>query len=186
MGAFFISDLHLDHKRIISPEFSGEFRQGTTLEEHNQWLEDRWNAVVTKRDHVYVLGDVAFSRKSLKIYDRLKGSKSLILGNHDKYDISEYAEHFDKILPSLCKLYRQFWISHAPIHPDELRGFPCVHGHVHTHSIQDHGVPDRRYYNVCVEPVEGTPVPLETIRKWINRLPISMRDRASTKGLSTK
>ena len=37
------------------------------------------------------------------------------------------------------------WLSHAPIHPDELRGKPSVHGHCHYANIQLDGKDDPRY-----------------------------------------
>ena len=42
--------------------------------------------------------------------------------------------------------YKEFWLSHAPLHPDELRGKRNIHGHVHTASV-----PDTKYLNVSVD-----------------------------------
>lgn len=37
---------------------------------------------------------------------------------------------------SLVK-YKGFWLSHAPIHPEELRGCKNIHGHCHDAVISD-------------------------------------------------
>lgn len=148
---YIISDLHFGHKNILN--FSGDYRLGTTIEEHDEWLVDCWNSIVTKRDVIYCLGDVAWSREALKKCARLNGNKYLIMGNHDKFRVDEYAEYF-QIRPGIYK-YKGYWLSHAPIHPDELRGIQNIHGHVHHKTIEDD-----RYINACVEAVGGVPMKL--------------------------
>jgi len=154
---FIISDLHLGHKKIL--EFEGTNRGGDNTFTHDEWIIEQWNSVVSKRDLVIVLGDVAFSREGLEKVSRLKGTKHLVLGNHDKYQIEEYQKYF-RIKPSLYK-YKGFWLSHAPIHPHELRGMKNIHGHVHSQSIKD-GMfiydYDPDYINVCVEACDGVPI----------------------------
>lgn len=154
-NVFFISDLHLGHRRVLN--FAKEFRGGCeTVEEHDEWIIERWNSVVRPRDVVKVLGDVAFSKEGLAKVCRLSGNKHLVMGNHDKYPIEEYLRDF-RILPGVVK-YKGFWLSHAPIYPSELRGIKNIHGHVHGRSI-----PDDRYINVCVEPLGGVPIPFDEI-----------------------
>jgi calcineurin-like phosphoesterase family protein len=70
--------------------------------------------------------------------------KVLVLGNHDILTTQEYLSVFDEV-QGLVKKYGM-WISHAPVHPNELRGKYNVHGHVHYASIEDD-----RYFNVCPE-----------------------------------
>ena len=161
---FIISDLHLGHKKIL--QFEGSNRQGSNVEEHDEWIIEQWNGVVTKRDLVIVLGDVAFTREGLVKVSRLYGTKHLILGNHDKYQIEEYQKYF-RIKPSLYK-YKGFWLSHAPIHPQELRGMKNIHGHVHMNSVQTgysiDDCEDIDYINVCVENCpDGKPIEFNTI-----------------------
>jgi len=156
---FFISDLHLGHKRII--EFSKESRESSSIEAHNQWIITQWNSVVGKRDTVYCLGDIAFSRDGLQLCNELNGIKKAILGNHDGFSIEDYQSVGFKILPSIYK-YKQWWLTHAPIHPQELRGKGNIHGHVHSNSIDD-----IRYMNVCVENVQK-PVSLDEVRGYFH------------------
>ena len=155
MSAYFISDLHLGHKNVL--KFSPS-RQGACIEEHDEILIDKWNTIVSKRDTCYVLGDVAWTRIALQKASRLKGNKHLITGNHDLFRLEEYAVYF-KVRPGILK-YKGMWLSHAPIHPLELRGKLNVHGHVHTETV-----PDSRYLNVCVEALNGYPISLEEINE---------------------
>jgi len=164
---YFISDLHLGHTNIL--KFSGALRDGDTVEEHDQILITKWNSTVRKRDLVYVLGDVCM-HKSLDILGELQGRKVLIRGNHDTHSTEEYLKYFEEVY-GIVK-YKRFWLSHAPVHPDELRGCKNIHGHVHSSSIkivQEHNgfsYPeyDKRYINVCCEVNNSNPIPFEDIR----------------------
>ena len=150
MSVYFISDLHYGHKSILS--FEPELREGHDVDSHNLWLVNQWNSVVTsKRDVVYVLGDVVFGVDNFRWLYMLNGEKHLIMGNHDTYPLERYLEHFVRIHPGLYG-YKGYWLSHAPIHEDELRGRKNIHGHVHSKSIKDN-----RYINVCVETCAGVP-----------------------------
>lgn len=150
---FFIGDLHFGHKRIL--EFSPQ-RGGTNIEEHNEWIISQWNSRVAKHDTVWVLGDVAFSAVALELVARLKGHKQLVRGNHDTQSTEAYLKYFNNVFGIVKK--HGLWITHAPIHPAELRGKPNIHGHVHANSI-----PDPRYINVSVENINGLPVALSEL-----------------------
>ena len=162
---FIISDLHLDHKRIL--DFAGTTRYGHNVHEHDEWIISQWNSVVKKRDVVKVLGDVAFSREGLAKCARLNGTKHMTIANHDKFTVEEYMKYF-KIKPGL-ESYKGFWLSHAPIHPCELRGKKNIHGHVHMNSVASKvgtwSMLDDRYINVCVEAVDGVPVLFSDIKE---------------------
>ena len=155
MSVFFISDLHLGHKNILN--FS-PCRFGRNIDEHDEWIVSQWNSVVNKKDLVYVLGDVCFSGDKLNLFREMNGNKILIRGNHDRFQTSLYLKFFSQVY-GIIKKY-DFWISHAPIHPQELRGKRNIHGHVHSNSI-----PDERYINVSVEALNAVPVSLEDLRK---------------------
>lgn len=159
---FFISDLHIGHKAVI--RFSPE-RLGTavsTIDEHDLLLVDRWNSVVSKRDVVWVLGDVVFNTAKLYLLPKLAGQKNLILGNHDQFGIHIYLKYFHKI-HGFTK-YKGLWLSHCPVHGDELRGLPNVHGHVHNPDNNPAVRDDRRYINVTVEALKGLPISIDEIK----------------------
>lgn len=151
---FFISDLHLGHRNIL--KFVGPLRGGTNVDEHDEWLVEQWNRVVHKRDLVWVLGDVAFEITKMPMLDRMYGTKKLVLGNHDMFDLGVYRKHFSKIYGLVS--HRKYWLSHAPMHPAELRGRKNIHGHMHKEKLDDD-----RYINVCVEQSYGIPRTLEQL-----------------------
>ena len=101
------------------------------------------------------MGDAAFSDNGLDIISQLPGHKILIKGNHDDLvSTKPQADVFSEIHGVLK--YKKMWLSHAPIHPDELRGKPNVHAHVHTATIMKKtwygGTKvDPRYLNTCVD-----------------------------------
>lgn len=150
-----ISDLHLGHKNIL--RYSGALRGGTTPEEHDAWIREQWNSVVRKGDLVYVLGDVAMTSEALAQLRSFKGQKKLVRGNHDVEATQEYLKYFDQVY-GLLSFKGTFWLSHAPVHPAELRGRLNIHGHVHQNSI-----PDARYINACVEMSYGVPQSLDDL-----------------------
>lgn len=159
---WFTSDLHFGHKNISN------FRKEVLSEEDNRKrIITDWKDLVTKRDIIYVLGDVAFTLETFIEFGELPGTKYLVRGNHDNLDLAWYARYFDDVYGLLS--YKKFWLSHAPIHPNELRGRVNLHGHVHYHTIEDN-----RYFNVCVENLwkigYKSLISLEQIRTHLNGL----------------
>ena len=150
----FIADLHIGHRNIL--KYRTDFK---SIEEHDNTIIENWNSVVKKKNQiVWVLGDFLIKNNKYdmcKILKKLNGTIRIISGNHDNIDY--YPR--EMIWKGLEKKYG-FWLSHAPIHPDELRGSKNIYGHVHNKIIKDD-----RYINVCVENVNYTPITLEKIRE---------------------
>ena len=123
--------------------------------------------MVNKKDTVWVLGDIAWNVHALKKCGQLRGYKRAVLGNHDGMQNTAYMRHF-RIHPGICR-YRNYWLSHAPIHPDELRGIRNIHGHTHDNPIRLANNPfsslDLRYMSVCVESLNGVPHTLEQLEE---------------------
>lgn len=156
-NVWFTSDLHFGHKNIQ------KFRFEVVSEEDNRKrIISDWKDCVTKRDDVYVLGDVAFTEETLEEFASLPGRKFLIRGNHDEFSSYQYLSYFQDVYG--LKRYKEFWLSHAPIHPNELRYKVNIHGHVHADTI-----PDGRYFNVSVENLWAMGLPslisLDQVRK---------------------
>lgn len=138
-NVWFTSDLHFGHKNIQ------KFRLEVLNEEDNrERIKQDWRDLVDKRDDVYVLGDAAFTMEAVQDFERLMGRKFLVRGNHDELDTQVYLKYFTSVYG--LKKYKEFWLSHAPIHPNELRGKVNLHGHVHYQSVEDNN-----YFNLCVE-----------------------------------
>lgn len=174
MKTFLISDLHLGHSGVY------RFTHQDTAQRIRPWAEnsdegdrillERWNSVVDKNDRVYVLGDLAIARSSIKKIGEFNGRKVLIKGNHDIFKLKDYAPYFDDIRGS-HKL-DNFILTHIPIHPESLARWTHgnIHGHLHTNRVMKktwYGktVEDRRYINVSVEQLDGYPIDFEIIRK---------------------
>ena len=169
-NVYLISDLHLGHENIL--EFAGRYRAwADTVLEHDRVLIERIRSVCrSKRDVLYILGDVAMGVKQLELLNEIPARKILVRGNHDTFQDGVYMKYFDSIQGIIHKRYhgQGYWFSHAPIHPHELRGRKNVHGHTHGNLIMKSGcVQDKDYINVCVENCNGYPVntsELETFR----------------------
>ena len=78
MTAFFTSDHHFGHKRII--ELAK--RPFTSVDEMDEYMIVRWNDRVKPGDTIYHVGDFAFTDHDPYLR-RLNGQKFLVPGNHD-------------------------------------------------------------------------------------------------------
>lgn len=78
---FFTSDTHFSHSKILKHHP----RRGSSAEEMNENLIERWNNTVSGQDEVWVLGDFYLGPANgvLSIFHRLNGRKHLVAGNHD-------------------------------------------------------------------------------------------------------
>jgi calcineurin-like phosphoesterase family protein len=124
------------------------------IEQHDEKIYDLWNDTVTKRDTIYILGDIGYHYEGIA---KMPGTKKLMLGNHDTNSARHYLEYFDDIIGPV--VYKQHWLAHFPPVESELYGRPVIHGH--THST---GVSDPKYINVCVEMTGGKPVDFQDIK----------------------
>ncbi len=133
---FVIADLHFGHKK------AAEARGFSSVDAHDAALDKAWRDVVTKRDVVYVLGDV-FDESFVMT---LPGIKKLAMGNHDKAKMARYLSLFSQV-----RAYYEFdgcLLSHIPVHPGQFGRYEMnVHGHTHARSIMD----DERYVPTSVE-----------------------------------
>jgi calcineurin-like phosphoesterase family protein len=177
---FYHSDWHFNHTFVAGT------RGFTTAEEHDEWLIDNINSTITKRDHLWVLGDV-FSgsvTEGLKQIARVQGIKHLVLGNHDAAHPLHKQSHskmrrFLEVFESV-HLHEQHTIagnkvnlSHLPYGGDHYdadrytqwrlrdEGLWLLNGHVH-HAWAVNG----RQINVGVD-FHHKPVPLSTIAEYI-------------------
>ena len=143
---FAIADLHFGHKKVA------QARGFASTDEHDNFLVQAWNNVVTKRDVVYVLGDIF----TIDRVSELRGFKKLALGNHDSLPIERYKAHFGKVRAYFDELGGAI-LSHIPIHPNQFPRYSLnIHGHLHDQKIED-----PRYVCVSVEQCPGfAPIPL--------------------------
>lgn len=152
MSVYFIGDPHLGHRSI------GRYRPWVKDSAANTALiHGLWDKTIRKSDVVYVMGDAAFTDDDLVALGNLRGRKILIKGNHDDMTSTALQTSVFEEIHGIIK-YKAMWLSHAPIHPTELRGCKIsVHGHVHMKTVTK-GMwfwkrDDPRYFNTCVDVV---------------------------------
>lgn len=132
---FVIADLHFGHAKVAA------LRGFADVELHNAAIIAAWNRVVSKRDVVYVLGDVF----RLEPVIELNGTKKLALGNHDQRPFAVYGAVFSKV--RACFEFDDALLTHIPVHPSQFARWRVnVHGHTHENRIAD-----VRYRSVSVE-----------------------------------
>jgi len=135
----------------------------------NEYILERWNSVVKPGDRVYHLGDVFFGDKEKfsAFFNRLHGSKRLIVGNHDDIKFLAKGNFFQKI--QMWRMFPEYGLmfSHVPLHPSSLRRGPPdsdtpllvnCHGHIHQNPS-----PEGPYFNVSVEAINYTPMHIDEI-----------------------
>lgn len=153
---YFISDLHLGHKRII--EF--ERFEFNTIEEHDRFVIDSIKSRVKEKDTLYLAGDVG----SLDMLDEIKCRKIFIAGNHDKYSKAKYLEKFDEVYMFPIYYNRRVLVSHYP-HPVEDH-ILNIHGHLHGATLNK-----PNHINVSAAMINYKPISSKEILGMIARLP---------------
>ena len=144
------ADLHLGHKAIT--KYRTQF---STAEEHHLTILDNVLSCVGKRDKIFLLGDIVFNGGEgyAEILRKLAANTVLILGNHD--GPKDWANRLESALG-----YKECWLTHIPVHPQELdyRKQFNIHGHLHGSFIND-----PRYFNVSLEHTNFKPVLMKDV-----------------------
>lgn len=152
---YFAADLHFGHKGVS--RFRSQFKSEA---EHNEVVLDNILTTVNKRDTLWLLGDIAFNEEGFDYFIEITkhvGSVKVVLGNHDWDNIGMWAYHASSVYGATK--YKKCWLTHIPIHPDELRGGLNVYGHCHNKPI----VGDDRYYCVSLEQIDYKPIKFQDI-----------------------
>jgi calcineurin-like phosphoesterase family protein len=145
----------------LGHESIAEMRGFSSSEAHDKVLLDGINSVITKRDKLFILGDVTMENaKHYHKLDSIRGYKHVILGNHDRHtNLPELLKHVDGACG--CLKYKKLaMLSHIPIHPVEFdyRVSLNIHAHLHNKAISD-----PRYYNVDAARLGYVPVSWDNI-----------------------
>ena len=164
---YFTSDLHFNHKNLCNG------LRHMSPEESNNLIISNWNKLITKKDTVYILGDVTMEdHNSIDLLLQLKGQKVIVGGNHDvKKCCIEYPKFGIPVIGALQ--YKGFLCTHIPIHSTQLTGFiGNIHGHIHLsgiiNGIGEYMPPklEGPYYNVNTEFHNYTPVLFDDIKQY--------------------
>ena len=153
-NVWFSSDLHLGHRTMA------RLRGFNSPEEHDEHILSKLQ-VVGKKDKLFVLGDVAWKKEHLAQLKSTPGVKELIFGNHDKLHAREYLTIFQKLHG--FRNYKNFWLSHCPILPQEIRRMGNIHGHIHKTNTITTQPEDQRYFNVNIDMNDMNIVNFDTI-----------------------
>ena len=162
---YLIADTHFGHRNIIKYE-DRPFNNADTMDKQ---LIEKWNSVVEEDDKVFHLGDFSLcsTRRSFYIFNRLKGQKYLIKGNHDVYSDTKLKERM-----GFKRVFEEFWLgdnillTHKPkeVHPQVLN----IHGYTHKLFYQkSKWRTSKHHFCVSVELIDYTPISLEDlIKEW--------------------
>ena len=106
------------------------------------------------------MGDVVMNRKYLSLVARMNGRKTLLMGNHDIFKVSDYTPFFEDIKSYRIYPNLKLIVSHIPVHTGQLdhRFKFNAHGHIHANLIDD-----PRYINLCVEHTNFSPISLDDL-----------------------
>lgn len=163
---FLTSDTHFGHAgvtRFLNNDGS-KMRPWDNIEDMDEALVAKWNALVRPKDKIYHLGDVVINRKALKILEQLNGDKVLIKGNHDLFRLEEYTKYFRDIRG--VGVLDGFVLTHIPVHPASIERYKGnFHGHLHSNRVMLDGKIDPRYLCLCVEQTGFEPIALEEAKK---------------------
>ncbi len=162
-GLYYMADLHIGHKNILKYRDCFD-----TIEQHDSMIMENILRTTNKRDSLWLLGDILFDSNAVEFMREISnhvGQLNWVLGNHDT-DNKQRLNNVQQVIDEgLCTRVGAIfnrngsWLTHAPLHPLELRGKTNIHGHVHDQTINDD-----RYFNVSCENVKFTPVSREGLQ----------------------
>jgi calcineurin-like phosphoesterase family protein len=170
---FFTADCHLGHDRIrIHCN-----RPWPTIDEMDNALIARWNAIVNKDDTTYIVGDFVMIKKDPNIenmkryrhyFHALNGRKILIKGNHDGMSKEVYRECFSEVHEGILDKvidHQKMTFCHYPMRSWNCSFHGAWHffGHVHG-RLPDHPSSLSTDVGVDVKEWNYTPVPWEILR----------------------
>lgn len=164
---YFIADTHFGHSNIIKYEN----RPFHNVNEMDEMMIQYWNDVMKPEYEIFVLGDFSFYGKdrTTDICCRLKGKKTLIMGNHDKETPEFYLECGFESVSKYPVIYNSFWIlSHEPLYVNDNMPYANIFGHVHSNKIySDYS---NHSFCACVERLHYKPVEFSDIKRLMGIL----------------
>ena len=158
-----------DMEEDMLVDYRAELKEATL--EMNEHMIDNNNAVVSKGDSVYHLGDFGMGKPSkiAKIFNRLKGTHFLIKGNHDSkhtlklpwqavYDCKDI--RIDDEYISMYHYPQRSWNRsyHGSIH---------ISGHVHGRCL-----PWGKSCDIGVDSWDYKPVSFEQLKEFMDKQPM--------------
>lgn len=169
---FYISDLHLQHEKILQMGRD----MFSSIEEHDTTILENWKSVVGKDDVVYILGDITMKPDYKGLYEQLKplpGHKHLIVGNHDHRWMDAGDKRVLHLFESIEQMAiindngRRVVLCHYPFAewPLAYHGAYHVFGHIHNSRDLTYDIVcmQERALNACVDVTGFKPVTLDEL-----------------------
>lgn len=178
---YFTSDTHFNHAKVI--EYCA--RPYPNTDAMNTAIIDNWNARVTPEDTIYHLGDFAMGQLKYApaLFDRLKGRKVLIKGNHDpkKVRALPWAEVHEG--PLQISIGSQLVVMlHYPMVSWNHKSHGAIHLHGHSHG----SLPGtRQRVDVGVDCWDMKPCTLDEINARRETMPILTEESHNDKSITT-
>jgi calcineurin-like phosphoesterase family protein len=159
MTTYLIADTHFNHRLMIERQL----RPFASVEEMNETLVERWNAVVRTIDEVYVIGDFSLGDPvgASILFGRLNGRKSLIAGNHDSTQVKNFPWERVDWLRQISHNHKRIIMCHFPIESWNGRSQGYLHAHGHIHASPFRQVPNR--FNLSAEVLDYRPISLDDL-----------------------
>ena len=174
---YFTSDLHFGHDRdfIYGP------RGFACIAEHDEALISCWNSTVTGDDTIYVLGDIMLkdNEHGIECWNRLKGKKKVIWGNHDsnpRRELISQCPGTEVLGFANVFVYKEhaFYLSHYPsltANYDDSRTKRVINICGHTHAKDRFADIDKGYiYHVEPDCHGNRPVSVEEIISDLHKI----------------
>ena len=127
MKTFVTSDLHFDHKNIMTfcPRTRSRF---SDVNHMNESMMEEWNDTASPEDLTFILGDIAFcnAEKAIAYLKRLNGDKILIKGNHDRKLLKDpgFRACFKEIHSDLTQTFNAFCLNVQHNFHSQCRWYP--------------------------------------------------------------
>ena len=151
---YFTADTHFFDEHLTH-DLHFANRDFLTTREMNETIVENWNRVVTDKDVVYHLGDIAQTASNhvghqqvLEILERLNGQLVLIKGNHDPRALFKYLDRHQTPLATgkpkfvfhdvglILKFdHHQFFLTHYPLMLGISVNSVNLHGHIHHYAV---------------------------------------------------
>jgi len=154
------SDWHIGHSGITD-KFRTQFPNTAY---HDDYILANAREKVTKKDVLYVIGDAfwTLAARDRILEEEFPCKMILVRGNHDILPIEEYLKVFDEVHGALS--YKGFWLTHIPIHRQELYRRHNIHGHCHRGGPWETNK-ESEYFNAILEFNDYAPVNMQQVKK---------------------
>ena len=170
---YFTSDLHLGHDK----DYIYKKRGFNSIKEMNEVIIEKINDEVLFEDEIWILGDLIMGENetNIKLIDKIKGYKHIIIGNHDTLRRKELYKTLSRTevhgYADIIKYRKRvFYLSHYPVILNNgfNKKFYCLHGH--THSTNQIEYIDYNCINIGIDAWDNKPVHIEQILNLIGKI----------------